>query len=467
MIVDGVPTNRILMKVRLTGACYDVTAFASGNEAIHSLRHSLPDIIVIGATLPDMTGTDLCRLIRSLPGCRTLPIMMQVQDAQRLAALSAGATAIIDTTGDELTLFARIRGALRSRDNAAEDPDHGMLPALAAPGVDEAAASFDHHATPRIIFVTNRNANALGWRQALQHEMGLQIPILDHDCALAQAHEANAADIYLIAAEIHQPGDGLRLLSELRSRGHSRHAGFLVVTSPQRTDLTPMALDLGAGDVLPDVFPTQSAVAEAALRIRTQMENKRTRDSQRRAAQRNLIWAMKDPLTGLYNRRFALPRLDEMILSAAANSHPLIVIALDIDHFKRVNDLHGHPVGDAILAGVAARLAENLPGKALLARIGGEEFLLALQLSKQEDASAVAERVRAVISDRPFSLPDQPQARGLQVTVSLGVAILAPDADSATPPLAQQLIAHADRALLQAKAQGRNRVIMADHDAMA
>lgn len=506
-IIDGTATNRILMKVRLTSACYDVATFTSAQEAIHSLRQSLPDIVIIGMSLPDMASTDLCRLIRSLPGCRGLPVLMQAPDTQRLAALSAGATAIIEASYDELTLLARIRGVLRDVSARPEDetalapagrPRPGPLLSPGQPppdrppadphcpagaGMAEGAADFDPFPVPRLTLVSDHGARALGWRHALQGELGHRINVCDPDQALAGAHRGEVPDLYLIPADIHQPGDGLRLLSELRSRSHSRHAGFLVLLHPERHDMTAVALDLGAGDVLPTLLPDARTRAEAAIRVRTQIERKRMADRRRQETRRNLLWAMIDPLTGLYNRRFAMPHLAGMIAESRKSRHLLSVMVMDIDHFKHVNDLHGHAAGDLILTHVARRLCGQLPDDGLLARIGGEEFLCAIPADRPETALSLAQRMRLAISAEPFrlsrqavassvpisarpspSLPGPPMpAPSLDITISMGLSFLPPDSppghpDGADPSIANALIAAADYALLSAKALGRNRI---------
>lgn len=459
LIVDGVATNRIQMKVRLSAACHEVAALGSAQQAIQMLQNDLPQIILLGSSLPDMSNIDLCRLLRSQPGCRRIPILMQVPESQRLAALSAGATAIVEGPGDDLTLMARIRGLLRS---ASPDPeDSADIENAAIPGLQEAAASFRPADTARIMFVTNQSASALGWRQALQRELSQPVLICDPERALAEAQAGQVADIYLIAADIHQPGDGLRLLSELRSRNHSRHAGFVVVLRPEREDMTAVALDLGAGDVLSSALLTPGMAAEAAILVRAQLERKQLADRRRRETQRNLMWAMVDPLTGVHNRRYALPQLSEMAAHVADNQQCLGVIVMDIDHFKQVNDRHGHAAGDATLVDVAERLRETLPDGALLARIGGEEFMAAFPTSTPTDAVRMAERLRDAIALRPFRLPSLTGGTSVTVTISLGVATMTAHHASRALPTAEALIARADHALLNAKSQGRNCTVVA------
>lgn len=460
LIVDGVATNRIQMKVRLASACHEVVAVGTAQQAIHLLQKDLPEIILLGTSLPDMSSIDLCRLLRSQPGCRRIPVLMQVAEGQRLAALSAGATAIVDGPGEDLTLLARIRGLLR---NAAPDPEESpdVDTAILTGSMQESAAVYSAADDPRIVFVTHQTAAALGWRQALQRELASPVLICDPERALVDAQTGQVAQIYLIAADIHQPGDGLRLLSELRSRSQSRHAAFVVVLRPERADMAAVALDLGAGDVLPSTLSSPRMAAEAAIILRAQLERKQLADRRRRETQRNLIWAMVDPLTGIHNRRFAMPQLAEMAAQIAETQQSLSVIVMDIDHFKQVNDRHGHAAGDATLIEVADRLRDCLSEGALLARIGGEEFLAAFSSQSTAEAFDTAERLRDAVARRPVRLPSLAGGSALTVTISLGVATMTAQQAARGTLTADGLMARADHALLSAKSQGRNRTVVA------
>lgn len=450
LVVDGVPTNRITMKVRLNSACYEVMAAASGAEAMRIAELFQPQVVLIGACLPDMRGHELCARLRAAPGGADLPVLIQAQGSERITALRAGASALIEAFGDDLTLLARIRGLMRA------DPqvEHSAM------GLAESGAAFQHDTRPRAVFVANQPATALSWRHALQGRLNFAISVSDPERALSDATRGHVPDIYLIAADIHQPGDGLRLLSELRSRPLSRDAGFVIVLRPERADMTAVALDLGAGDVLPSDLTMPAAAAEAAIRLETQLARKQDADRRRKETQRNVALAMTDPLTGLRNRRFALPRLSELFAQTRQEGRTLAVMLLDLDRFKQVNDIHGHAAGDAVLGTIARRLARILSPETLLARIGGEEFLAVLPDCTARQARMIAEDLRLGVMQAPVPLPPECAAAELSVTVSVGVAI----AHNGLPETgldSEQLVARADRALLSAKSTGRNRIVMA------
>ena len=166
---------------------------------------------------------------------------------------------------------------------------------------------------------------------------------------------------------------------------------------------------------------------------------------------------LTDSLTGVYNRRYIDRRLLEEIGRARRQNYCISCMYIDIDHFKLVNDTYGHQGGDEVLREVAARIRTELRRSDALGRFGGEEFVVLLIDADLDSATFVAERIRASIAGTMFDLPGSAQA---WVSVSIGVASL--EADAALLPIetvAQQLVAHADQALYQAKAGGRNKVI--------
>lgn len=159
--------------------------------------------------------------------------------------------------------------------------------------------------------------------------------------------------------------------------------------------------------------------------------------------------AMTDPLTEIANRRAFEAAAAQMMASARRRGSPVAVGIADIDHFKKINDEHGHPTGDAVLRAIVRRIRETARATDFLARIGGEEFGLLLPDTADETAVGVAQRIREAIAAEPIRTDE---GKALPVTISIGLATLAPGM-----PL-HDALARADCALYQAKNNGRNRV---------
>ncbi|MGO4331848.1 GGDEF domain-containing protein [Cupriavidus sp. 2TAF22] len=162
--------------------------------------------------------------------------------------------------------------------------------------------------------------------------------------------------------------------------------------------------------------------------------------------------AIRDALTGLYNRRHLEDRLREAFRRWRRSGSPLCILIFDLDHFKQVNDKHGHPAGDAVLKAVAARVGACLREHDVLGRYGGEEFAVLLPDTAFADAIGVAERIRRAIRSEAV----RHGGRAIPISASIGVA-QAVDAGMASDG-ADQLVRLADEALYRAKAAGRDRV---------
>jgi len=160
-------------------------------------------------------------------------------------------------------------------------------------------------------------------------------------------------------------------------------------------------------------------------------------------------YALSDPLTGLANRRNVQQILNYMMKDYDRTGTPFSLMIIDLDHFKRVNDMYGHDAGDTVLCGLAESLQDFLRKTDIKARWGGEEFMIILPRTGLQDGIQIAEKLRKNISDKPFSY----KGNVIPITFSGGIA-------SCESPLSiQKLICDADRALYAAKEAGRNRII--------
>ncbi len=159
--------------------------------------------------------------------------------------------------------------------------------------------------------------------------------------------------------------------------------------------------------------------------------------------------SVTDPLTGLYNRRGLETLSEHELLRARRNNQPVSVIVLDIDHFKKVNDTFGHPVGDEVLRELSIRLRDSLRNQDILARYGGEEFAILLPDCNAEMAFSIANRLRKLFNHQPVKTT----AGAVSITISLGV-VVKEQVRQSLPELVDQ----ADAVLYRAKQNGRNRV---------
>ena len=275
--------------------------------------------------------------------------------------------------------------------------------------------------------------------------------MIDADRALSLSDTQPPADVYLLQITGAEAEESLRLLAELKAAPRSRARPIIALVEADAAALGVTVLDMGADDVItghPDP-------RELILRLSAQLRRKRRGERLRAALRDGLNAAMLDPLTGAHNRRFALPFLQRLIETSQQTGESFAVMLADLDFFKQVNDRHGHAAGDEVLCAVTRHLRAHLREGDMLARIGGEEFLIVTPATSRRRAQRTADRLCAMIAQTPIAVTAQMPP--LHVTISIGVTMATPSPTGPAPGVGQ-LLEEADRALYAAKAQGRNMV---------
>lgn len=451
LIVDDVATNRIVMKVKLNAAGYRPAVAADGATCLALATRELPDLILMAQTLSDMSGIDLLQQLRADPVTRTVPVVMLTgsQDAHACAqAFRAGVDEFLCKPVEDQVLLARIRSFMRARDQIdGYDATSVGMPVF---GLAENAPVF--HTPGTIAIVAERSETAMRLRRDMAVHLTDRLMIMTADEALSEGLKTDAApDVFLIETDLGGAAGGLRLMSELRSRTNTRHAAMCILVPSAASIGAAMAFDLGANDM---IAATQSA-EETALRLARLLTRKREADAVRASVQDGLRLAMIDPLTGLHNRRYGLAHLGAIADRTQKDRTGYAVMVVDLDRFKSVNDRWGHAAGDAVLIEVAARLSCNLRKGDLLARIGGEEFLIALPDTDLAEARTIAERLCRAVQQNAVQLADNIK---IQVTVSIGLAISMGGTVPAAVDTVSDIVDRADQALLISKSEGRNQV---------
>ena len=258
----------------------------------------------------------------------------------------------------------------------------------------------------------------------------------------------------VVLCDLDLPGlDGEKLLRARSTRPELAGVPFVFLTASGDVQRRSRLLVDGASDAIAKPFHAVDLVARLRLHLRV----KQLQDElvAKNAALERL--ATTDFLTGLRTRRIGEELLAVELERARRHGEPLALLMADLDHFKALNDRHGHLAGDAVLRGVSQLLQGELRATDVAARYGGEEILVILPHTPLDGAEALAERWRLRVEREAFRLES---GRGLYATVSIGVAGCGPD--RASP---EQLIGAADRALYVAKQRGRNRVAIDRGDA--
>lgn len=239
------------------------------------------------------------------------------------------------------------------------------------------------------------------------------------------------------------PGmDGIDVCRRVRETIRDRYVYLLMLTARNETEFVVEAMNAGADDFVGKPFNAE----ELQVRIRA---GRRISELE----QQLRLKATHDALTGIYNRGALLEILDKELVRHGRDAKPVSLIFADLDHFKRINDEHGHLAGDAVLREVCRRTGAVLRPYDSLGRYGGEELLIVLPACARDGALEVAERVRSAVA----GLPVDTGFGTISCSLSIGVAVAA---EGVTIP-SQKLIHLADEALYRAKQGGRNRIELA------
>ncbi|WP_106744884.1 diguanylate cyclase [Yoonia maritima] len=454
LIVDTVATNRIVMKVKMLAAQFRVDVCANRKEADASIQKNRPDLILVSLGEPATELHDFCQTLRTSPSTQNVAIIaMGVAETAtaRFAALDAGADDVLSRPTNDALLLARIRSLLRVHSTHQElQLRDGTRNAL---GFEESASTFETAAHVALLSAAGAPDSVL--LASLTHGLGHIIRSLDPEKVLRMGRLTPTPDLFVIDAS---DPDFLEsrffgLVSDLRARAETRQSTQLIVVPKGADEMAAMFLDLGADDVIPaDVSTT-----EIALRAKSLIKRKRLHDRLRDTLRDGLQAAVTDPLTGLFNRRYVDPHLARMAHQAQISGDAMAVMMVDIDHFKKINDTYGHAAGDSVLKQLSKRLQDNVRAVDMVARVGGEEFLIALPGTTAKQAQSTANRLRQLVNGSPFDIGEAHPK--LSVTMSIGVAVSPTKAQQRCRP--SVICKEADTALYAAKSAGRDQVAMA------
>jgi two-component system cell cycle response regulator len=446
LVVDDIPSNIKLLEARLVAEYFEVVSASNGQDALARIAEQEPDIVLLDVMMPGMDGFEVCRHIKNNPKTAHIPVVMVTaldQTSDRVAGLDAGADDFLTKPVDDAALFARVRSLVRLKIMT----DELRMREATGSGIglgDPAVTLSENSPSGKILLIEDRPEAANLFGAALGNTHNL-VHLERFEEALARAR---TGDFDLIIVSLSLRGfDGLRLCSQLRSLPEVRNTPILVLVGEADKRKLNQALEMGVNDYLTRPVDRNELVA----RVRTQVRKKRYADNLRHNVHASVEMAMTDQLTGLYNRRYMARHLETLLASLATSGKTLAFLIIDVDHFKRVNDTHGHDVGDEVLREFARRISDNIRGHDLACRFGGEEFVVIMPETDVQMACNVAERLRTSVECTPFPIS---RGQGLNVTVSIGIAGTEGARDTA-----DALLRRADQALYRAKHTGRNRVV--------
>lgn len=444
LVVDDNLANRRLLKAKLEARYFEVLLAESGQKALDIADAESPDIILLDVMMPGMDGYEVCERLKQSPKTAYIPVVMVTalsQQEHRLKGLKSGADDFVTKPFDDFSLMTRINALLRYNSVAGELRQREST-AAGTMGLDPDTELHEMERPSRVVVVDQDTRRSRRITSYL-HEAGHETASLQDGVG---AQSGRGIDVMVLPLD--QDGfDPLRLCAQFKMGERTRAVAILIVCDEMNRDQAMRALELGASDIIQMPLDREELLA----RVLTQTRRTRYIEILRRRVDRGIELSIIDPLTGLYNRRYMMNQLKQLLNRSALGDSPVSIASFDIDHFKSVNDTHGHDAGDVVLKEFSKRLKENVRPMDIVCRHGGEEFLVIMPDTSGDLACSAAERIRRSVAMRPFNVADSNLS--LEITVSAGVSTEEIGGQSA-----DELMKRADEALYKAKNAGRNRV---------
>lgn len=416
LIVDDTAAIRSLIRREFDGLKVSLEEAVDGLDAFQKIRRRRPDLITLDIEMPKLDGYGVCRLLSKGSDTVGIPVLMissQAGDNYRLSALEAGAIEYFVKPFRQGELRRLAQGLLtRLRDNRTR-------------------TLYSLDADPQVRSYLADTLSKHGYTHRGFADPG----------ELVQELAVKPCD--LLVLDFHLPEHGaLRVLDTVKELPPESVRVLALTHGHERRDLVN-AFNFGAADFVRKPFFVEELIARIERQLRLQSEARELREL-----------ATIDPLTKSINRGELMRVASVEVDRALREERDLGVLIVDIDHFKKLNDGHGHPFGDHVLRLVAQSLKSQVRTTDVVGRYGGEEFVVLLPRVTVTSLTFIAERLRRSVSQLSISSGSEP----VTVTASVGGQIWKYEQLRAGLDISE-LIAGADRCLYQAKAAGRNRVV--------
>lgn len=453
LVVENVATDAQLLEALFLHQYYEVLTANHGADAIEICRSGQVDIIVLEVQLPDMDGFEVCRRLKDDAATSNIPVIMLTSfqsPEDRIRGLEAGADDYFIKPVKDQALLSRVKSLSHFKTVSDElFSQAGIGADLEVERLAEAKLSArlgGGESAARILVVDEDHGAAASLRTVLCDDFfvdSCHAPIE----AVLKAIEGDYDTIIISASSNH--ANILKFCAQLRAIEKTRHIPVILVVDEDEGALVVSALELGVNDYL--MRPLEKL--ELYSRLRTQIKRKCYNELLRQSLHRAATGSVTDSLTGLHNRRYLDRHMSVFLARAENRNRPLSVVMIDFDHFKTINDQFGHDAGDEVLREFATRLRKIVRNMDVICRYGGEEFVIVLPDASAEIGALVAERVRKMVAEKPFSIGKE---QGMaQLTISVGISELRVKDDDC-----EALFARAEAAMLKAKSRGRNRIVL-------
>lgn len=420
LIVDDDPISQKFVANEFSDSRFKMTFANNGKEALEIIKDKKFDFITTDVEMPEMNGFELCAELKSNASTAAIPVIIltgtSLKDA-RVRGFESGAS--------EFFLKPFKNGALRCK-------------------IDDLIANLNYK-TDKTIVVAAKNVTLLSMISFMLKKKGLKGNVFSSGKEVLIFQNNHDIDL-LIVEEYLDDQSGIELVRLLRARDRDNYLPIIFLSKGDTDSIMDIAYKNGVNHFVHTPFVEEEIMGT----INVQLGSKRIFDN---LQSRNKVLhdlSITDGLTNLFNKSFTEKFLQEKFLEIQKDNIPISCLFIDADHFKEVNDTHGHDYGDMVLKDISRKLLKHTPKDSIAGRFGGEEFVMILPGRDFEKGCDIAENLREDIENHVF---DDGKTQ-LKKTVSIGVC--------AYPEVQvdhySQLLKYADNALYNAKNNGRNQV---------
>jgi two-component system cell cycle response regulator len=449
LIVDDLEPNIRLLEAKLKSEYYTVFSATNGFDAIKIAKEKAPDIILLDVMMPLIDGFETCKRLKSDPETMGIPIVMVTaltEQEDRVKGLQCGADDFITKPIDEFHLFVRVRSLIRIKELFDElklrDTTYNTLG-----GSKNFLKEKAEDLKSKIILIDDDFFEIKKIKEALEN-LGHTVIVFSPNQDIKNISEHDF-DLVIISTLLDEE-QALRMSVDIKGFENKRRVPILILVDENNKKVMLKGLQIGIDDYVLEPLD----INELLARTKTLLRRKKYQDSLRHGIEDSISASIIDPLTKLYNRRYLETHLSTIFYEALKQKDSIILLTIDIDNFKKINDRPGwgHTIGDEVLKEVANRIRKSIRDNDLPVRHGGEEFIVVLTNTNVKSGKIVAERIRKTIADTPFKISSEPYS--VDVTVSIGDAVIHQEGDSP-----EDLINRSDEMLYKAKMTGKNKVV--------
>ena len=438
LIIDPNAHRRDVLSQAIQQSLYSCVCYSCIDDA----NFTGVEGILLSADSPDVLGQLIARTTDHI--CPILVLKTHPHTYDGSDYFKAGAADVVEATCDLREILSRLRSAMRRATAAREiSLRAGTTRAL---GFAEANGAFTARQKVHLLQMNDAKCPAPTLNNYAIERMNFE------DLGTLQEHQT--LKCLMIDIDPNAPRRVISLLLDLRAHPATRFASLIVRVKPEVLAYIRDALDCGADDIV----STNTSNDELERRIDIHQNHLHINAILRESTIVGLNAAVTDPLTGLFNRRYAQTHIRLLLEDARTNGGSVSALMVDIDHFKTINDTHGHFVGDQVICSVAHTLKSAIRASDLVARFGGEEFVVILPNISPKDTNTLAQRLRQKVSE---ITTDKAQ---ISITISIGISRFdTSELFECALQDSDQLLEEADQALYCAKRAGRNRVAYYSH----